>query len=486
VRSARRLWLATALVSALGVGSCLGDPNDTLPSAAEAKLLLRADLSATAVATLVVEVTAPDITQALLFNIGIVAGAAAGTITIPAGSDRTITIRAYDAGGVQTHSGLLTVDVQPGTNPSIALVLTPLTGDAPIDVTLGSFTVTVTPAADSLLVGDTITLTATILDAGGTPVAGQVVWGILDPRVASVVSTGTQTGRVTAIRPGQTTVVATYGGTAGPAVVAVLGAPVVFVGAGDIASCGGSNRAEGTAQLLDAIAGTVFTLGDNAYPSGTADEFANCYHPKWGRHKARTRPSPGNHDYDQPGAGPYYAYFGASAGDSGKGYFSFDLGEWHIISLNSNISMSAGSPQEQWLRADLAASTKQCTLAYWHHSRFSSSATHGSSTAPRPLWQALYAAEADIVLTAHDHLYERFAPQTPDGVADAARGIRAFVVGTGGASLYTFTAPVANSEVRNSITWGVLKLTLSAAAYSWEFVPIAGQTFTDSGSGTCH
>ncbi len=485
MRSIRRLRFAAALVSTLGLASCLSEPTDTRPSPADAKLLLRADLSATAtVATLVVEVSAPDIDPALLFNIGIVAGAAAGTITIPSGSDRTITIRAYDAGGVQTHSGSVTVNVRPGTNPSMAIVLTPLTGDAPIEVTLGSFTVTVTPAADSLLVGDTITLTATILDANGLQVSGQVVWGALAPRVASVVSTGTQTGRVTAIRPGQTTVVATYGGTAAPADVAVLGWG--FVGAGDIASCGSAGRDEETAELLDAIGGTVFTLGDNAYPDGTAANFADCYEPTWGRHKARTRPSPGNHDYHTPGATPYYAYFGASAGDSGKGYYSFDLGDWHIISLNSNIDMSAGSAQEQWLRADLAASAKQCTLAYWHHSRFSSGTNHGSSTAPQPLWQALYDYNADIVLSAHDHIYERFAPQTPDGVADAARGIRAFVAGTGGASLYTIETPEANSEVRNNDTWGVLKLTLSAGVYSWEFVPVAGMTFTDSGSGACH
>ena len=259
----------------------------------------------------------------------------------------------------------------------------------------------------------------------------------------------------------------------------------MFVGAGDIAGCSSSGD-EATAQLLDTIAGTVFTLGDNAYQDGTTANFADCYEPSWGRHKARTRPSPGNHDYHTSGAAPYYAYFGANAGDPGKGYFSFDLGEWHIISLNSNVSMSAGSAQEQWLRADLAASTKRCTLAYWHHPRFSSSSNHGSSTAPQPLWQALYDAGADVVLSGHDHTYERFAPQRPDGVADAARGIREFVVGTGGISHYSFATPIANSEVRNDDAWGVLKLTLHADGYEWVFVPVAGKTFTDSGFGTCH
>ena len=219
----RRLSLGAALVFALGLASCLSEPTESTRRPPEARLLLRADLSATTVATLVVEVTAPDISPALLFNIPIVGGAALGTITLPAGSDRTIAVRGYDAGGIQTHSGTLTISVQPGANPSIAIVLTPLTGDAPIQVTLGSFAVIVTPAIDSVLIGDTLRLTATILDANGAPVAGQVAWGVMSPGVASVVSTGTQTGRLTAIRPGRTTVVATYGGTAGPVAVAVLG-----------------------------------------------------------------------------------------------------------------------------------------------------------------------------------------------------------------------------------------------------------------------
>ena len=218
-----RLWLGLALVSTLGLASCLSEPTDSGRRPPEARLLLRADLSRAAVATLVAEVTAADIPAALIFNIPVAGGVASGTITIPAGADRTIAVRAYDAGGVETHSGSVTISLQPGANPSIAIVLSPLTGDVPIEVTLGSFAVIVTPAADSLLIGDTLSLTATILDANGTPVPGQVVWGVLSSRAASVVGTGTQTARVTAIRPGRTTVVATYGGTAGPAAVAVLG-----------------------------------------------------------------------------------------------------------------------------------------------------------------------------------------------------------------------------------------------------------------------
>ena len=258
----------------------------------------------------------------------------------------------------------------------------------------------------------------------------------------------------------------------------------MLVGAGDIAGCSSSGD-EATAALLDTIAGTVFTAGDNAYPDGTATNFATCYGPSWGRHKARTRPSPGNHDYHTTGASAYYAYYGANAGPAGQGYYSYDLGAWHIISLNSNVSMSAGSPQEQWLRADLAANTKTCTLAYWHHPRFSSG-SHGSSTAPRPLWEALYDFNADVIISGHDHNYQRFAPQTPTGLADPVRGMRQFVVGSGGISHYNFATPIANTEAYNTDAYGVLKLTLYADSYTWEFVPVAGKTYTDSGTGACH
>jgi hypothetical protein len=258
-----------------------------------------------------------------------------------------------------------------------------------------------------------------------------------------------------------------------------------MVGAGDIAGCSTLGD-EATANLLDGIDGTVYTLGDNVYDSGTPAEFTNCYEPTWGRHKSRTRPSTGNHDYLTPGAAGYFGYFGASAGDPSTGYYSYDLGDWHIIALNSSIARDAGSTQEQWLRADLAASTKTCTLAYWHHPRFSSGSGHGSDISVGALWQALYDANADVILSGHDHDYERFAPQNPNGLADTARGIREFVVGTGGRSHYGLGSLKANSEVFNGDTFGVLKLTLSAGAYAWQFVPVAGGTFTDSGTGSCH
>jgi hypothetical protein len=255
------------------------------------------------------------------------------------------------------------------------------------------------------------------------------------------------------------------------------------VGAGDIADCSSSGAAA-TAALLDVISGTVFTAGDNAYSSGSATEFANCYEPTWGRHKARTRPAPGNHEYSSDAA-PYYAYFGSNAGPAGRGYYSYDAGAWHLISLNSNVDMSAGSAQERWLRDDLAATSKRCVLAYWHHPRFSSG-SHGSSTQSQAVWQTLYEFGAEVVVSGHDHNYQRFAPQTPDGAADPTRGIREFVVGTGGRSHYSFSSPIANTEAYNTDTWGVLKLTLGPASYTWEFIPIAGGEFRDTGTGACH
>lgn len=261
----------------------------------------------------------------------------------------------------------------------------------------------------------------------------------------------------------------------------------VLVGAADIASCASSGD-EATATLVDAIPGTVFTAGDNAYPAGSSFDFTNCYQRSWGRHKWRTRPAAGNHEYATGAASGYFGYFGAAAGPIGKGYYSYDLGGWHVIVLNSNCSSvggcQAGSAQEQWLRQDLRASTKPCTAAIWHHPRYTSG--YYQSTEMRPIWQALYDANAEVIVNGHMHQYERFAPQDPAGNRDLTRGIREFVAGTGGASHYSFTAIQPNSEARNSDTYGVLKLTLHGSGYDWEFVPVAGKTYRDSGSGICH
>jgi acid phosphatase type 7 len=258
----------------------------------------------------------------------------------------------------------------------------------------------------------------------------------------------------------------------------------ILVGAGDIATCP-SAEDEATADLLDDINGTVFTSGDNAYPDGTETNFENCYEPSWGRHKARTYPSPGNHEYHIPGASGYFDYFGAAAGDPSEGYYSYNLGDWHVVVLNSNIAAESGSAQHEWLRADLASNRASCTVAYWHHPLFSSG-HHGNQPSMKPTWEALYAANVDVVVNGHDHAYERFAPQDPSGAADTTRGIREFVVGTGGAELRPFKTMQPNSEVRNADTHGVLKLTLNANSYDWEFVPVTGESFTDSGSDSCH
>ncbi|MCA1708070.1 MAG: DNRLRE domain-containing protein [Actinobacteria bacterium] len=267
----------------------------------------------------------------------------------------------------------------------------------------------------------------------------------------------------------------------------VVTADPVILAAGDIASCSSSGD-EATAATLAGQRGTVITTGDNAYESGTPQQFTDCYGPSWGKYKARTRPSPGNHEYLTSGASGYFNYFGVAAGDPTKGYYSYDLGNWHVVSLNSNcsiVSCSSSGPQVTWLRANLAANTKPCTLAYWHHARFSSG-NHGSSSMVQPLYQALYDYNADLVLVGHDHDYEGFAPMKPTGSIDTARGIRQIVVGTGGRSHSAFGSPVVGSEARNSTAYGVLKVTLKANSYEWQFLPVSGQTFTDSNTQACH
>lgn len=264
---------------------------------------------------------------------------------------------------------------------------------------------------------------------------------------------------------------------------AASNAPSVVIAAGDIASCQ-SRGDEATARLLDSLPGTVLALGDNVYRSGTAAEFATCYQPTWGRHRARTRPAPGNHEYRTRGAAPYYAYFGAAAGPPGRGYYSFDVAGWHVVSLNTNVDVSVGSTQEQWLRADLAANPTRCTLAFWHHARFGSG-RQGSEDYLEPLWQALYEARADVILQAHNHTYERFAPLAPDGRVDPERGIRSFIVGTGGVGLHAFDAVVPGSEMRYNRSPGVLKLSLAPDGYVWEFIATQHSAVVDRGEGRC-
>jgi acid phosphatase type 7 len=272
------------------------------------------------------------------------------------------------------------------------------------------------------------------------------------------------------------------------------GRTVVIAAAGDIACEPGGPVTPATCQqkatsdlLLRQHLDGVLTLGDEQYVTGLLKNFHAVYGPTWGRVLGITHPAPGNHEYLSGGDG-FYAYFRSAAGDPRRPYYSFDLGTWHIIALNSECSAAGGcekgSPQERWLVQDLAEHQNRCTLAFWHQPRFSSGG-HGSNPVYSAFWEDLYQAGAEIVLNGHDHDYERFAPQTPKAAPDSARGVREFVVGTGGKDLRRFHQIRRNSEVR-SATFGVLKLTLRPASYDWKFMPIAGDSFTDSGHTTCH
>jgi acid phosphatase type 7 len=259
-------------------------------------------------------------------------------------------------------------------------------------------------------------------------------------------------------------------------------------GAGTRSFC----RQRDTATLLNQGGyAAILPLGDEQYTDATLAKLNQVYDPTWGVTKPLHRPVPGNHEYLVDGAAGYYDYYGAQAGPRGKGYYSYDVGAWHVVALNGeaegcpHVSCSSGSEQETWLRADLAAHPAQCTLAYWHVPKFSSTA---SANAPlfQTFWNDLYAAGVDVVLNGHFHNYERFAPQNASGAADP-KGIREFVVGTGGKGLVGFEKnAMANSQVRNSNTYGVLQLTLHPGSYDWAFKPIAGQAFKDTGSTSCH
>ena len=271
----------------------------------------------------------------------------------------------------------------------------------------------------------------------------------------------------------------TEGALAGPM---AAGDSIVVLAAGDIADCR-TRGDESTAALLDTLPGMILALGDNAYVNGSESEYRNCYAPTWGRHRDRTWPAPGNHDYNTPGAAAYYAYYGDRAGEPGRGYYSFDAGAWHVVMLNTSVAMAPGSEQEQWLRADLAAHATPCTIAVLHHPHFSSG-MHGNNASVTPLWRALYDAGADVVLSGHDHVYERFLRMAPDGRPDPEHGIRSFVVGTGGARHYPFFRRASGSAFRLDRTWGVLRLTLRADRYEWEFLSGDGRAL-DHGGEVC-
>jgi hypothetical protein len=275
-------------------------------------------------------------------------------------------------------------------------------------------------------------------------------------------------------------------------VAELTGTPVVLAGAGDISDCGNEGDAV-TAGLVDDVvaqdpSAIVFTTGDNVYSDGTTEEFAQCYDPTWGRHKDRTRPAPGNHEYNTTDASGYFGYFGEAAGQPDEGYYSYEAGDWQVLVLNSNcgdVACDAGSPQVQWLQQELESSDAACTLAYWHRPLFSSG-DNGSDVGMRDLFAALYEGGADLVVNGHDHNYERFAPQDPDGIHDPVEGIRQFVAGTGGTGNRSFDEVAPNSEARYTDSLGILKLALYPDGYEWEFIPEAGSSFVDVGIGTCH
>jgi len=256
-------------------------------------------------------------------------------------------------------------------------------------------------------------------------------------------------------------------------------AATILLAVGDIGSCDGVHD-EAVADLAAHLPGTIALLGDIAYPDGSAADFANCFDPAWGPLRDRVRPAPGNHEYQTTDASGYFSYFAAVAGTPGEGWYSYDLGAWHVVVLNSNcefVGCEEGSPQHAWLVADLLAHPVACTLAYWHHPRVSSG-RHGDDPRTDALWRALATAGADLLLAGHDHDYERIAPIDT---------MRSFVVGTGGRSLYELErSPGARTELRVNDSYGLLMLTLRDADFSWRFVPAAGSTLLDAGSADCH
>jgi acid phosphatase type 7 len=264
---------------------------------------------------------------------------------------------------------------------------------------------------------------------------------------------------------------------------------VVVAAAGDISADRPARQAWTADLVLGGDYAAVLLLGDNQYPSGTLDTYQRFFHPSWGRFKDRIYPSPGNHEYQTPNAAGYFQYFGERAGDPGKGYYSFDLGSWHLVALNTSdkcktVPCGPDSEQLKWLEADLKKSGKKCTLAFWHHPRFSSG-SHGDLEQLVPLWNVLHANGVDVVLNGHDHVYERFAAQTPAGEADA-NGIVQFTVGTGGADLYELKARRKTSAVADAAVHGILALSLGPDGYAWDFVGLSISTFTDKGEGKCH
>lgn len=278
--------------------------------------------------------------------------------------------------------------------------------------------------------------------------------------------------------------------TAAPVAAALAGDPTLAAAGDIVGDCTGSSCGyRKTAAVITSLnPTTVLALGDISNRSGAATDYTSRFNSSWGVFKPKIRPVPGNHDYLVAGAANFFKYFGAAANPP-HGYYSYNVGTWHIVAINSNCSKvggcQAGSAQEKWLKNDLAQHPAACTLAFWHHPRYSSG-TGGNNTSMKAIFQDLYNAGADVILSGHSHDYERFAPQNNASQRDNADGIRQFVVGTGGSFFTRFGTIKPNSLVRNNNTFGVLMMTLGVSSYSWKFVPVAGKTFTDRGSANCH
>ncbi len=335
-----------------------------------------------------------------------------------------------------------------------------------------------------------------VLLAGGRALLGQSAGSPAPSGPVAIVPSGvvpsgaSAAGSAGAASPGASPGPSLGGPSAGgssPGASGAAGEDPHLVGAGDIARCGEPGD-EQTAALVASLPGTVFVAGDGAYDDGSAAQYASCYGPSWGAFRDRTRPVPGNHDYRTDGAAGYLAYWGTQARPSGTTWYSFDVGTWHVIMLDSNCDHVGGcgpeSAEGRWLATDLAASPAQCTLAIFHHPRWSSG-EHGDDRAMDAFWKPLYAAGVDLIVNGHDHDYERFAPLDPSGAEDRKRGIREFVVGTGGGILRQFAATAAHSEFRLAGTYGVIELVLRPASYAWAFDPASGDV-ADSGSALCH
>ena len=443
----------------------------------------------------------PVVRSYLRFDLSALSGSVTkATLQIYANSASSAGYSAYKTSGASWAETSITFGNAPalgaGIGASGAFVAASWTS---VDVTAA--VATGIPVEFALVDGNATAISLASRESANPPVLVLTLGGAATPTpTANASQTPTPSGTPVETPPATPTPLATPSPTAMPSATPTTpvatptppaGGSPVLIGAGDICVTSVIKNAQATAALITARPNDiVFTLGDNSNESGTAAQYANCYATTWGAFLNRTRATVGNHDYMTSGAAPYYSYFGAAAGPAGKGYYSYSLANnWHVIVLNAMCSSvggcGVGSAQETFLRNDLAANAAKHVIAMWHIPSFSSGGTHGNNSNYAAWWQDLYAAHADLVLDGHDHDYERFALQSPSAQADL-NGIREFVVGTGGAGQRPMGTIRANSQVRSTGTFGVLELTLGAHSYSWQFIPVAGQTFTDSGMQATH